>query len=175
MIFALLLTMGLDMSLPEFEPTVDVSGDYIVGSYDVSANEFVVEKISEVDLSPSPELFTADSESSVVLVYLEPSFLSGYGVDTSSEPYTILSGSNTYRVFSLSAGVTYYITRSSNRLFLSDSFAIGNTFTSLYDTIYTPSSDCVVFFNSTYSFSVGYYPSGNDPSGNDRPKKSKSN
>lgn len=48
-LFSLLLSAGLDLSLPEFQPD-DVSGNYIVSSYDVSENEFSVTEVSFNDL-----------------------------------------------------------------------------------------------------------------------------
>ena len=50
-IIPLLLTMGLDMSLPEFQPTTDVSGNYIVGSYDVSLSAIKSTTISSNETS----------------------------------------------------------------------------------------------------------------------------
>lgn len=47
-IFPILLSMGLDLSLPEFQPDVDVSGNYIVSSFDVSSDD-----ISDNDFSVS--------------------------------------------------------------------------------------------------------------------------
>ena len=42
-LFAILLSSGLDMSLPEFEPTTDISGNYVYSDYDISENDVVVE------------------------------------------------------------------------------------------------------------------------------------
>ena len=39
LLFSLVLSMGLDMTLPEFQPDVDVSGNYIVSDYDVSGSD----------------------------------------------------------------------------------------------------------------------------------------
>lgn len=38
-LFSFVLSMGLDMSLPEFQPDVDVSGNYIVSEFDVSGSD----------------------------------------------------------------------------------------------------------------------------------------
>lgn len=57
-IIPLLLTMGLDMSLPEFQPTTDVSGNYIVGSYDVSLDEIVVDFIADNPVSGNDSAVT---------------------------------------------------------------------------------------------------------------------
>ena len=48
-LFSLLLSAGLDLSLPEFQPD-DISGNYIVSSYDVSNNEYNVTEISANDV-----------------------------------------------------------------------------------------------------------------------------
>lgn len=48
-LFSLLLSAGLDLSLPEFQPD-DISGNYIVSSYDVSENEYSVSEISANDV-----------------------------------------------------------------------------------------------------------------------------
>lgn len=68
MIFTLLLTLSLDMSLPEFTPQEDLSGNYIVSDYDVSAGEAFTRSISsdelaEVGLSPSAEARSVDTSS----------------------------------------------------------------------------------------------------------------
>lgn len=49
-LFALLLTAGLDFSLPEFQPD-DISGNYIVSQYDISENEYIAVDISSDDVS----------------------------------------------------------------------------------------------------------------------------
>ena len=46
LLFSLVLSMGLDMSLPEFQPDVDVSGNYIVSDYDTSGNDSFVTFVS---------------------------------------------------------------------------------------------------------------------------------
>lgn len=55
--YFLLLTMALDLSRPEFQPSTDVSGNYIVSS--VSDNESTVELLSELP----PITYTAVDES----------------------------------------------------------------------------------------------------------------
>lgn len=55
--YFLLLTMALDLSRPEFQPSTDVSGNYIVSS--VSDNESTVELLSELP----PITYTAVAES----------------------------------------------------------------------------------------------------------------
>lgn len=52
MFIELMFCAVLDMSLPEFQPQEDLSGNYIIGSYDVSENEFIVEDISSSDFLP---------------------------------------------------------------------------------------------------------------------------
>lgn len=49
-LLSILLTAGLDLSLPEFEPD-DVSGNYIVSEYDVSGDEFVAVDVPAAELS----------------------------------------------------------------------------------------------------------------------------
>lgn len=56
-LFSLLLTAGLDLTLPEFEPD-DVSGNYIVSEYDVSGDEFVAVEVPATELSESVGLRT---------------------------------------------------------------------------------------------------------------------
>ena len=60
-ILALTLGAGIDFSAPEFQPVKDISGDYIVGSYDVSNDDFIVEELSGNDL-PVIENFEVDSQ-----------------------------------------------------------------------------------------------------------------
>lgn len=57
-LFAILLSSGLDMSLPEFEPDMDLSGNYIVSGYDVSSGESVVDEVPAAELLESVELRT---------------------------------------------------------------------------------------------------------------------
>lgn len=59
-LFSILLSAGLDLSLPEFQ-SVDVSGNYIVSEYDVSANEFVAVEVP-VDQLPGPGVFRAEAD-----------------------------------------------------------------------------------------------------------------
>ena len=57
-IIPLLLTMGLDMSLPEFQPTTDISGNYVVGSYDVSSDDVTVELMADNPVSGNDSAVT---------------------------------------------------------------------------------------------------------------------
>lgn len=57
-IIPLLLTMGLDLSLPEFQPDTDISGNYVVGSYDVSSDEMTVELMSDNPVSGNDSAVT---------------------------------------------------------------------------------------------------------------------
>lgn len=61
----LLLTIGLDMSRPEFEPTTDISGNYIMGSYDVSSDDYIVEELEEVPEEVIPSVDDSLSTSPV--------------------------------------------------------------------------------------------------------------
>ena len=56
-LFSILLSAGLDLSLPEFEPD-DVSGNYIVSEYDVSGDEFFAVEVPATELSESVGLRT---------------------------------------------------------------------------------------------------------------------
>lgn len=69
LLFSLLLSAGLDFTLPEFQP-VDISGNYIVSSYDVSENEYIVTEISANDVSlnnvvPEYKALGADSDTTI--------------------------------------------------------------------------------------------------------------
>lgn len=57
-LFAILLSSGLDMNLPEFEPDTDFSGNYIVSGYDVSSGESIVEEVPVAELLESVVLRT---------------------------------------------------------------------------------------------------------------------
>ena len=57
-IIPLLLTMGLDLSLPEFQPDIDISGNYVVGSYDVSSDEITVELMADNPVSGNDSAVT---------------------------------------------------------------------------------------------------------------------
>ena len=47
-ILSVLLSAVLDMSLPEFQPEVDLSGNYIIGEFDVSEDDFDVTETGEL-------------------------------------------------------------------------------------------------------------------------------
>lgn len=49
-LFSILLTAGLDLSLPEFQPE-DVSGNYIVSEYDISGDEYIAVEVPVAELS----------------------------------------------------------------------------------------------------------------------------
>ena len=47
-IIPIILSAALDMSLPEFQPEIDLSGNYIIGEFDVSEGEFEVTEAGEL-------------------------------------------------------------------------------------------------------------------------------
>lgn len=72
-IYALMLTIGLDMTLPEFQPEKDLSGNYIVGTYDVSSGDVYVEILDDV---PVDENSSVDDSLSTSPVRIETSSIS---------------------------------------------------------------------------------------------------
>lgn len=73
-IYALMLTLGLDMSLPEFQPEKDLSGNYIVGTYDVSSGDVYVETL---DTIPVGDNSSVDDSLSTSPVRIETLSVSG--------------------------------------------------------------------------------------------------
>ena len=69
-LFAILLSSGLDMTLPEFEPTTDISGNYIYTEFVEEENEVVVE---ESDCLPQGLTTEGSEDSSFDYVVLETS------------------------------------------------------------------------------------------------------
>lgn len=76
-LFALFLTAGLDLFLPEFQPD-DISGNYIVSQYDISENEYIAVDISSDDVSLNNVVlaFPAQgADASITEVYDDSLFL----------------------------------------------------------------------------------------------------
>lgn len=168
----LILALALDMSLPEFQPQEDLSGNYIVGTYDVSNDEVVVE---EIPVEAFDGLSVEAQQDQVILgnvlrsgnvVTIESSVLTNMRIrDGALQSH---SGDNLNYIF-LSAGVEYTLYNLSS-IQISSSLSRGATVTQLdLSDTYTPSEDCYILRNNN-SFYVTYISSGDnpeDPSGND--------
>lgn len=172
MIFAFLLASGLDMSLPEFTPQVDLSGNYIVSEFDVSTGESSAdlissEELAEVGLSPSAELRSAES-------YLTTSILQGYGFITSDgTPRIIRDSSRNIRYVQLSVGYIYTFSSDAPRIWLSYSLENDSPITEVTSPIQVEQTAYLCVLDTRYlnvisqPVSIPDDPSGNDPSGND--------
>lgn len=64
-LLSIFLSAALDMSLPEFQPQTDLSGNYVIGYYDVSEGEFEVMEVEEL-----PDGLTIEAPSEDVEVSL---------------------------------------------------------------------------------------------------------
>lgn len=168
----LLLALALDMSLPEFQPQEDLSGNYIVGTYDVSNDEVIVE---EIPVEAFDGLSVEAQQEQVILgnvlrsgnvITIESSVLSNMRIrDGALQSH---SGDNLNYIF-LSAGIEYTLYNLSS-IQISSSLNRGATVTQLdLSDTYTPSEDCYILRNNN-SFYVTYNSGGDDPedpSGND--------
>lgn len=83
-----ILSVALDMSLPEFQPEQDLSGNFVLGEYDVSEGEF---EVTETEELPDGLTVEAPVEEYENLIDNE---------DLSSE-YTLLTSDNNYLSLSL--------------------------------------------------------------------------
>lgn len=177
----LLLTMGLDMSRPEFEPTTDISGNYIMGSYDVSSDDFVVEELEDVPVDATPSVDDSLSTSPVRgektllrssnTVILEVSTITNRTLNTNVDPFVLQSGNYTYKYVSLTSGIEYTFISDAPRIFYSSSLDVGSDVYVIPSSTWIPDADYFAFVLSTRSLEVSYVetvpddPSGNDPSG----------
>lgn len=181
--FYLLLTLALDMSRPEFQPTPDISGNYIVGSYDISSDEIVVDSFEENPIDNSQDILndlllstSLVSDSSAVLL---PTSSINLHLDSATQIITeVGTGKNTYIYVELQPNVTYTIDTDAPRLILTTSFTVGNSYTSTTDTTFTPSEFMYGFVLNTRYLNVSYVPSSvepDDPSGNNPDNPSSGN
>lgn len=136
-LFSILLTAGLDLSLLEFQPE-DVSGNYIVSEYDVSGDEFIAVEVPATELAESVALRTeATAETQDVVDAINSMnddnnrywelFLDSYPINVDHVLRSSYISSNSWKFSSsggiasaggnndklayipVSAGITYYI------------------------------------------------------------------
>ena len=110
----LILSASLDLSLPEFQPEVDLSGNYIIGEFDVSEGEFNVTEEQELPDGLTVEALTFDVSNdsietsllgdtrSLETITVNASVKSGYRIG--SDVIQVHSGDNLYYVY-LTAGI----------------------------------------------------------------------
>ena len=129
MIIEFLFCVALNMSLPEFQPEEDLSGNYIVGSYDVSNDEFIVEDVSSSDVDSADDNeagqsggISADGLRSLILSstrstqlvdkYVFSQTLSGHRISQKNDgTYEIsVHSSSKLNYITLESGITYTIT-----------------------------------------------------------------
>lgn len=157
-LFSILLTAGLDLSLPEFQPE-DVSGNYIVSEYDVSADEFIAVEVPATELAESVALRTEataetqdvvdainsmnddnnrywelflDSYPTEVSHVLRSTYVSGISWKfTSSGNISSAGGSSDLAAYiPVEAGLTYYISGITSPSFNTFRYGVVNSFDS---------------------------------------------
>lgn len=175
-LFPLILSVALDMSLPEFQPDTDISGNYVIGEFDVSEGDFEVIEQKEFPDGLTVEAPTEDFEANLLggtrvleTNTITASVKSGYRVN--SGVIQVHSGDNLYYVY-LTAGVEYEVHGSN--LFTADNLNKNTVVNSFSSSMYTPQSNIYLVKNNG-SFYVTYTtgtvdtedPSNNDPDGGD--------
>lgn len=118
--FYLLLTLALDMSLPEFQPTPDISGNYIVSS--VSENESSVELLSE--LPPITYAAVNEADNTAIVDAINESishndaywelFLDSYPIEVSHDMRSLYKAPLTWRF--TSAGLIDHTSATNGRI-----------------------------------------------------------
>lgn len=185
MFIELLFATTLDMSLPEFQPMEDISGNVIVSelddvSGDIIAEEIPLEKIpfeetSERSLQglsletvPAEEVFTNGLVlRSSVQTIIDSSSVSGRSIIYQNSHWVIKSksGKTLYYVL-LHSGIEYTVISGSVK-YISSSIAVDTIVSSFSDTQITPNED-VYLISTDGEFSVSYIDnSGGDVSGDD--------
>lgn len=173
MFIELLFCAALDMSLPEFQPQEDLSGKYIVGSYDVSENEFIIEDISSSDFLPIESenagqygglsadglrALMLESTRSTQLVdkYIFGDTAKNYRIRNNDGVMELQYHSGDYiQYIFLTAGHTYTINTSSDTLYSFPGFYSHQPVTLLESNVITPESDIYVSSNQ-YSLYASY-------------------
>lgn len=137
-LLSILLTAGLDLSLPEFQPE-DVSGNYIVSEYDVSGDEFIAVEVPAEELpsnaglrSEAPAAESDDIVSAIQTMNEDNNsywelFLDSYPVESTQYLNTVFytylgwrinsdgtlsissSGNDVYGLVEVHSGVTYTV------------------------------------------------------------------
>ena len=181
-LLSVLLSAALDMSFPEFQPELDLSGSYIIGSFDVSDGEFEVTEAEElpdgltveaptedVDVSnDSIEISLLGDTRALETITVAASIKSGYRVN--SGVIQVHSGDNLYYVY-LTAGIEYEV--HGTNLYSAQNLNKDTAVHSFNSSTYTPDSNIYLVKNNG-SFYVTYTtgtpddePSNNDPGGGD--------
>lgn len=177
MIFlSLILSVALDMSLPEFQPEQDLSGNYVIGEYDVSEGDFEVSETEELPDGLTVEAPAQELEYDLLggIRALETNTItasvkSGYRVN--SGVIQVHSGDNLYYVY-LTAGIEYEVHGSN--LFTAANLNKDTSVHSFSSSTYTPETNIYLVKNNG-SFYVTYTtgtldpeePSNNEPGGGD--------
>ena len=182
-IIPIILSAALDMSLPEFQPQVDLSGNYIIGEFDVSDGDFKVIETEELpdgltveapaeDVDVSNDLVETNllgGTRALETITVTASVKSGYRVN--SGVIQVHSGDNLYYVY-LTAGIEYEIHGSN--LYSAQNLNKDTVVHSFSSSTYTPESNIYLVKNNG-SFYVTYTtgtpdpedPSNNEPGGGD--------
>ena len=174
MIFFLFLVAGLDLTLPEFQPETDLSGNYIVSDFDVSSGEITFEELEALPYGLTvAELDTSEDDP----VFSEPIFnRDGSGTITQSDVfltidttnYVLKSGGRSHYL-ELLPGYTYTITTDAPRIFLASELVANTPVTVAESNVITPSSTIYAVVGSSRTISATFFTSGSsgDTSGND--------
>lgn len=164
MILEFLFCTALNMSLPEFQPQDDLSGNYIIGTYDVSSNEFIVEDVSASDLILNNDNeagqnggFSADGLRSILLSstrstqlvdkYVFSKTLNSHRITQNSDgTYEIsVHSSSKINYVKLDTGITYTITAFDSPLYSCTSISGSHIpLTVLSSNVITPESTIYV-------------------------------
>lgn len=176
----LILTAGLDLSLPEFQPELDASGNYIVAEYDDVSGTFEVKEVRELPygLTAAALAQNEDSDSGEVIYNRDGSGTVtqqsvSLTVDTTN--YILVTSGRSHYI-QLLPGYTYTITTDAPRIFLASDLVAQAPVTVAESNIITPSSNLYAIVGSSRTISATFVsfgvdepsdPSGNDSSGND--------
>lgn len=181
-LLSVLLSVAIDMSLPEFQPEIDLSGNYIIGEFDVSEGDFEVTETGKLpdgltveapvlgeDISDNIlENSLLGNNRSLETITVNSSVKSGYRVN--SGVIQVQSGDNLYYVY-LTAGIEYEVHGSN--LYSAQNLNKDTVVHSFLSSTYTPESNIYLVKNNG-SFYVTYTtgtpddePSNNDPDGGD--------
>ena len=180
-----LLSVALDMSLPEFQPEIDLSGNYIIGEFDLSDGEFEVTEAGELPdgmtvEAPAEEvddISNDDIEFELTLLRSDGNYLSlttqrNTEIQLIEDLYYIKQRSsyNYYiQYFLLSSGVSYDID-AYGEVFIGNSIDYDSQVYLYTNNKITPENDIYIiqYHHTNYYMNISISDnSGNDVSGDD--------
>lgn len=168
-----ILSAALDMSLPEFQPEQDLSGNYVIGEYDVSEGDFEVSETEELPDGLTVEASEQELEYNLLgeTNYLTLTRKRNTKINNVDGQYFIQSYSsyNYYIDYTLlSSGVTYDLDYN-GVIYIGSSVEYESEVFIYSNSTITPSSDIYIiqYHQNGYYLNVSVSQSGGDVSGGD--------